>query len=105
AAAEPQGEARLWSDALVRQCRAMRDDLEFLAGEMAGAREIPTLRALAAEGNARAAGRMTQIELLASWCDELARMKYDFLYDRARHLLAIGYNVSERRLDPGYYDL
>ncbi len=28
-----------------------------------------------------------------------------FLYDKARHLLAIGYNVSERRRDASYYDL
>ena len=32
-------------------------------------------------------------------------MEYDFLYDHARHLLAIGYNVGERRRDPSYYDL
>ena len=32
-------------------------------------------------------------------------MEYDFLYDKARHLLAIGYNVGERRQDPSYYDL
>ena len=38
-------------------------------------------------------------------CDELARMDYDFLFDKARHLLAIGYNVAERRRDPSYYDL
>ena len=32
-------------------------------------------------------------------------MEYDFLYDKARHLLAIGYNVGERRRDSSYYDL
>ena len=32
-------------------------------------------------------------------------MDYDFLFDKARHLLAIGYNVGERRLDASYYDL
>jgi len=32
-------------------------------------------------------------------------MEYDFLYDKPRHLLAIGYNVDERRQDPSYYDL
>ena len=32
-------------------------------------------------------------------------MDYGFLYDRARHLLAIGYNVAERRRDASYYDL
>ncbi len=48
---------------------------------------------------------MAEIERLALQCDELARMEYDFLYDKARHLLAIGYNVDERRRDPSYYDL
>ena len=32
-------------------------------------------------------------------------MEYDFLYDRARHLLTIGYNVAEHRADQSYYDL
>jgi cellobiose phosphorylase len=32
-------------------------------------------------------------------------MEVDFLFDKTRHLLAIGYNVSERRRDPSYYDL
>ena len=32
-------------------------------------------------------------------------MEYDFLYDKARHLLAIGYNVSAHRRDSSYYDL
>ena len=32
-------------------------------------------------------------------------MEYEFLYDRTRHLLAIGYNVAERRRDSSYYDL
>ena len=35
----------------------------------------------------------------------MARVEYDFLFDKARHLLAIGYNVGERRLDSSYYDL
>ncbi len=32
-------------------------------------------------------------------------MEYEFLYDKGRHLLAIGYNVGERRRDASYYDL
>ena len=31
-------------------------------------------------------------------------MQYDFLFDRASHLLAIGYNVDGRRRDTSYYD-
>jgi hypothetical protein len=36
---------------------------------------------------------------------ELAQMDYEFLFDKTRHLLAIGYNVSDRRRDASYYDL
>ena len=32
-------------------------------------------------------------------------MDFGFLYDRARHLLSIGYNVDDHRRDAGYYDL
>ena len=49
--------------------------------------------------------RMATIERLALQANELAEMEYDFLYDKARHLLAVGYNVSERRLDSSYYDM
>ena len=58
-----------------------------------------------ARASARARDRMAAIERLAQQCGELARMEYDFLFDRSRQLLTIGYNVSERRADPGYYDL
>jgi cyclic beta-1,2-glucan synthetase len=51
------------------------------------------------------ATRINDIKGLALQCDTLARMEYDFLYDKKRHLLAIGYNVSECRLDSSYYDL
>ena len=36
---------------------------------------------------------------------ELAHMDFEFLYDRTRHLFAVGYNVDERQRDPSYYDL
>mgnify|MGYP003693871261 CR=1 FL=1 len=32
-------------------------------------------------------------------------MEYDFLFDKGCHLLAIGFNVGERRRDSSYYDL
>ncbi len=53
----------------------------------------------------RARQRMAAIEHLAMQAGRLAAMEYDFLYDTSRHLLAIGYHVYERRLDPSYYDL
>ncbi len=49
--------------------------------------------------------RIARIEQLALQAAEFAVMEYDFLYDPARHLLAIGYNVDDRRRDSSYYDL
>ena len=145
----PAGDAAFWTEALVRQCRTMQEELAFLApwstlapvpdelGVFTTLRGIPTLREIAAleehlasladsprtdssdanrsardqwrdavlEASRRARERIAEIERLALLCDALARMDYEFLYDRARHLLAIGYNVAERRRDASHYDL
>src|SRR5208337_4684442 len=63
------------------------------------------LRRLITKASRRAGTRIAAIERLALQTSELARMEYGFLFDKARHLLAIGYNVGERRLDSSYYDL
>ncbi|MFA4901320.1 MAG: glucoamylase family protein [Desulfobaccales bacterium] len=63
------------------------------------------LQRLITKASQRAATRIAAIERLARQSSELARMEYDFLFDKTRHLMAIGYNVSERRLDSSYYDL
>ena len=52
-----------------------------------------------------ASERIGALERLALLAGEFAVMRYDFLYDSSRHLLAIGYNVGERRRDASYYDL
>ena len=57
------------------------------------------------ESSQRARARIAAIERLALQSSEFARMELDFLFDKARHLLAIGYNVGERRRDSSYYDL
>ena len=57
------------------------------------------------EASQRAAERIGEIEQLGETCEGLADMDFDFLYDHSRHLLAIGYNVTDRRRDPSYYDL
>ncbi|HET9321643.1 MAG TPA: glucoamylase family protein, partial [Bryobacteraceae bacterium] len=73
--------------------------------------DIPTLRELARlelelpAANQRAGAMIAAIESLALDCGELAAMEYDFLFNKARNLLAIGYNVSDRRRDASYYDL
>jgi cyclic beta-1,2-glucan synthetase len=66
---------------------------------------IQTICQLVADGSARANERLHMIEQLAKNCTEYATMAYGFLYDSTTHLLAIGYNVTERRRDTSYYDL
>jgi cyclic beta-1,2-glucan synthetase len=53
----------------------------------------------------RAKERILIFENLALQCATLSNNEYDFLYDRAQHLLSIGYNVEENRRDHSYYDL
>ncbi|MDI1303174.1 MAG: glucoamylase family protein [bacterium] len=66
---------------------------------------MSALRDRVALAGSRAAQRMANAERLAQQAMEFATMEYGFLYDRARHLLAIGYNVDELRRDPSFYDL
>ena len=122
-----------WARAFGRQCRDLLDELTFLAPWITlpaapdrpvgfpGVDEIPTLRELArlegqsdwpvelrshiTEACSRARARIASIDRLALQSGELARMEVDFLFDKARRLLAIGYNVSERRRDSSFYDL
>jgi cyclic beta-1,2-glucan synthetase len=57
---------------------------------------------LAAE---RATTRIAAADDLAARCSRFADLDVEFLYDRERHLLAIGFNVADHRLDASYYDL
>ncbi|MGH2359679.1 MAG: glucoamylase family protein, partial [bacterium] len=66
---------------------------------------LDELRRLVTEASRRAKERIAAIEHLAAQSNELARVEYDFLFDKGSHLLAIGYNVGERRRDSSYYDL
>lgn len=67
--------------------------------------QLNELRLLIEEAVRRARARIATIERLASQSNEFARMDYDFLFDKTRRLLAIGYNVGEHRQDSSYYDL
>jgi len=114
--ADPKSDAIWWARAFARQCQDALDEVTFLAPQAAAPASpdmlggIPTLRQLAnlewkCEASQRAKSRILAIERLAQRAGELAHMEYDFLFDKGRHLLAIGYNVGERRRDPSYYDL
>ena len=113
-AANAGSEVSDWAQALARQCREALDEWLLLAPEIPPASAgfpdpaIPTLRQWAAldqSVSSRACEQIAALERLALQAGELAQMDYDFLFDEARHLLAIGYNVSERRRDASYYDL
>lgn len=60
---------------------------------------------LVKQASQRAVERIAEIQRLARLSAEFARMDYGFLYDEPQHLLSIGYNVSDRRIDPSCYDL
>ena len=121
-APEPDGEAAYWLDALGAQldelCAELAlfkldppdDDIDFggvpSLGRLARVEPLRWPGDCDADGvRERARERVALIEQLVDQLDELAHMDYRFLYDSARDLLAIGYNVDARRLDAGYYDL
>ncbi len=116
-ATDPEDPARVWALALSRECQDAETDLAFIAEAMLlpggpghpdgfpDRDRIPTLRELARAGSHRAETRIAAVRRLALAAGDLARMEYDFLFDRTLHLLAIGYSVDDRRRDPSYYDL
>ncbi len=119
AAAAAESEAGEWARALLRQCREALAEIDLLApwllrpappggpdaAGLAALTAIPSLRELAAAGGTAAGERLAAIEALALQSLALAQMEFDFLFDKTRHLLYIGYNVDERRADSGHYDL
>jgi cyclic beta-1,2-glucan synthetase len=102
--AVPGSEANEWAQALDRQLGEALHDLAWIS-DGAPVDAIPTLNELAAAGSARARERLAVIDRLTRQAGDLSRMDYDFLFDKTRRLLTIGYNVGERRADTGYYDL
>ncbi len=66
---------------------------------------VGDLQRLIAKASHRARERIAVVEELAGQSSRFASMEYDFLFDKGCHLLAIGYNVGERRRDSSYYDL
>ena len=116
------GDVAFWLQALRAQCRDVGATLQPFAAwtptaERGDQSSMPTLRQLARSSSAplhsdtqhamqqHAADLLQTIEQLAQQTGAMALMDFSFLYDRQRDLLSIGYNVDERRLDAGFYDL
>jgi cellobiose phosphorylase len=121
------GEAKRWSEALVRQCKAGVDELALLAPGVASGdgqapeaepraaavSALPTLRELVLCGGdcstsapaVAARARIVAIDALIAQATEFSTVDYEFLFDRSRRLLSIGYDVVEQRRDASFYDL
>jgi len=110
------GELYYWAQAFDHQSRALRDEIRLLVPDPDYFSNIPTLTELARErtdGTGESAGshyktaleRLKTIDNLIDRSHELSQMDFEFLYDTSCSLLAIGYDVSERRRDPSCYDL
>ncbi|MDR3254429.1 MAG: hypothetical protein LBT31_02535 [Synergistaceae bacterium] len=67
--------------------------------------EMEALAPLIEEGVSHALERLDIIDGLMNRCGDFSRIEYGFLYDEARRLLTVGYNVTELRADPSCYDL
>ncbi|HEY1149901.1 MAG TPA: glucoamylase family protein [Pseudoduganella sp.] len=63
------------------------------------------LTVLVEQGAAAARQRLEQLEALAHQACEFSRIDYGFLFNPTTKLLAIGYNLTDRRLDAACYDL
>ncbi|KGI76792.1 GH36-type glycosyl hydrolase domain-containing protein [Oleiagrimonas soli] len=125
-----ESETHYWLQALQAQCRDVAADARFwarlpgrsfdaaLRGVAAG--PVPTWRDMAEMRIADAPESDREALLtcrrkaevcvqrcahLATVAGALTEMDFGFLYDSQRRLLSIGYNLDERRLDAGYYDL
>lgn len=72
-----------------------KDDEKFLLG----------LKQAVVTASNRASEKIAIIQKISVQCGDLASMEYEFLYDKPRRLLSIGYNVADRRKDTGCYDL
>lgn len=66
---------------------------------------LETLVPLLELTSSRVQERQSLSERLVLQSTVFSSQEYAFLYDKARHLMAIGYNIDDFRLDNSYYDL
>jgi cellobiose phosphorylase len=99
-----EDELYYWAQAFDRQLQALRDELASLVPGSWPGSILPTRKELAGAGT-HAQAQIDRIDALIRRCRALTVMDFEFLYDAARGLLTIGYDVGERRCDPSWYDL
>lgn len=82
---------------------SLGDSSSGALGPARGAPGEPSRGPWEAGGHARQ--RLLALESLALQADEMAAMDFTFLFDPARKLFAIGFNIAEGRRDASFYDL
>jgi len=130
ALANREEDLKVWAQTLQRSCAEHLEELNFhapwlkdenLTSKIAQLHPIPSLREITSfdqldgqfptgseilsEASERARELVRALETIAGQCDELARMDFSFLFDKARNLFSIGFNVTEGRRDQSFYDL
>ncbi len=92
-------------------CPSLEAALQALSMEPASPRKSEEEARLAKwlnflrEASSRASQRILDLKTLARKSAALAEMDFSFLFDPARELFSIGFNVTERRVDASFYDL
>jgi cyclic beta-1,2-glucan synthetase len=81
------------------------DDAIPFRDRLPSLRELAATDAFSAAGAALARERLQRIATLAAECEAQADFEFDFLYDPSCNLLAIGFDVADRRRDASFYDL
>ena len=66
---------------------------------------LGSLRQAARRAALAARQELQQISLLTGLCRQFSAMDFRFLFHPQRKLLAVGFNVNDRRCDESYYDL
>ncbi len=98
------GQPTHWILALSQQIKAAQDEIA-LSPDQSGFALNGAVAAVMDGLLTQSSARIEELQRLAHIAGQCAQMDFAFLYDRGRHLLSIGYNATERRLDSGHYDL
>jgi hypothetical protein len=100
---------RLDRECTLRQLPAAAKEVSRLAGQVPAignlSGELSALVARAEQAAEAAREQLAAIDALIELCGDFAVMDFRFLYNKQRKLLAIGYDVGERRRDASCYDL
>jgi len=81
------------------------DNLRSWENNAAEAEWLDSFASSVSQAINNAVERIIAIGYLEKQCTEFADFNYDFLYDKSKHLLSIGYNAEEHKRDASFYDL